>query len=125
MSLKNFVILIIKIILDVSSRILLFSAWMYTSSDGNFSIWKTLIAFYSIVIMLVLFNIGFNSSKEFPTARYWIGIVLNSTSSVLSFNSIEFHSLLGERMDVKHLWHQHTFVKQLFYTILFTIVNIG
>ena len=58
MSLKNFVILIIKIILDVSSRILLFSAWMYTSSDGNFSIWKTLTLHYPGCEMVLVIREG-------------------------------------------------------------------
>ena len=64
--LKHLFILVFKIIMDLMSRILLFSAWMYTSNNGQFSTWMTVIAY-------VLFNVIFNSNNDFGSMQYWIG----------------------------------------------------
>ena len=64
--LKHLLTLVFKIIMDLMSRILLFSAWMYTSNNGQFSTWITVIAY-------VLFNVIFNSNNVFGSMQYWIG----------------------------------------------------
>ena len=78
MNYKNFILLVVKIMMDSISRILLFSAWMYTSNNGQFSNWKTWIAFYTIFMVLVAFNINFSSTREFLSMRYWIGGILEA-----------------------------------------------
>ena len=70
---KHLFILVFKIIMDLMSRILLFSAWMYTSNNGQFSTWMTVIAYYMTFIFLILFNVIFNSNNDFGSMQYWIG----------------------------------------------------
>ena len=41
--------------------------------------------------MLILFNIGFNSSKEFPTARYWLGKYKQARKAHSSAFCIDLH----------------------------------
>ena len=73
MDLKHLFILVFKIILDLMSRILLFSAWMYTSNNGQFSTWLTVIAYYMNFIFLIFFNVLFNSKNDYGSIQYWIG----------------------------------------------------
>ena len=99
-------LLIIKIVLDSMSRILLFSSWLYVTNHGHFSSIQTLIAYYTVFAVLVIFNIIFNDSIDLGRGKYWIGlwnkiffvnfdfyffsgIFLNSLSSILSYNSFD------------------------------------
>lgn len=74
MSYLNITILILKIVFDVVSRILLFSAWMYTSNGGQFSTIRTVMAYYSNLLILIIFNVIFTSNGNFLSIRNWIGI---------------------------------------------------
>ena len=78
MNYKNFILLVVKIMMDSISRILLFSAWMYTCNGGQFSTWRTVTAFYSIFLILLVFNVIFSFEREelkqnSLSIRYWIG----------------------------------------------------
>ena len=51
-------------------------------------------------------------------------------NSVLSFNNIDFETMLRKRTEEekeneKIHWHESTMVKQICYFILFFIINIG
>ena len=67
-------LLIIKIVLDSMSRILLFSSWLYVTNHGHFSSIQTLIAYYTVFAVLVIFNIIFNDSRDLGRGKYWIGL---------------------------------------------------
>ena len=59
------------------------------------------------------------------------GIVLNSLSSILSYNNFNFKQMLAEDTgcDVdnksKPQWHEPTFTKQFIYFIIILSMNIG
>ena len=62
-----------------------------------------------------------------------LGIVLNSLSSILSYNNFNFKQMLAEdtgcSSDVddesKPQWHEPTFTKQFIYFIIILSMNIG
>ena len=62
-----------KTTFDCASRILLFSTWLYIVNDGQFSSTKTVLAFYSIFLFLVGFNIVFNTTGDYSSAKTWTG----------------------------------------------------
>ena len=62
-----------KTTFDCVSRILLFSTWLYVVNDGQFSSAKTVTAFYSTFLLLVVFNTVFNKTGEYCSARTWTG----------------------------------------------------
>ena len=86
MNYKNLVLLLIKIMLDVVSRILIFSAWMYTDNDGQFSTKRTVGFFYGTFILLLLLNCIFNKYNDLKPSMNWIGKKLfNFTKTCLTF----------------------------------------
>ena len=62
-----------KTTFDCVSRILLFSTWLYVVNDGQFSSAKTVLAFYSTFLLLVIFNTVLNKSGEYRSAKTWTG----------------------------------------------------
>ena len=70
---KSVLVLMTKIVCDSVSRILLFSAWLYVVNGGQFSTLRTLAAYYITFLIMFIFNIIFNRSKNFGSAKYWIG----------------------------------------------------
>ena len=71
----NLTFLLLKTMFDSISRILLFSTWLYVINDGQFSSTKTLIAYYSTLMVLLIFNTLFNKQDHSAT-RTWIGKIL-------------------------------------------------
>ena len=69
----NLTFLLLKTMFDSISRILLFSTWLYVINDGQFSSTKTVIAYYSTLMVLLIFNTIINKQKDYTTARTWIG----------------------------------------------------
>ena len=131
---------------DSISRILLFSTWLYVVNDGQFSSTKTVIAYYSTLLVLLVFNSILNKQNDYTSARNWIGkeesktfpwiddcfiieIFFNSTSSVLSYNNFDFGPIFSKQksngMDSDGQRHEPTFFKQTFYWLLFTVLNLG
>ena len=62
-----------KTTFDCVSRILLFSTWLYVANDGQFSSAKTVVAFYTTFLLLVVFNTVFNKTGEYCSAKTWTG----------------------------------------------------
>ena len=62
-----------KTTFDCVSRILLFSTWLYVANDGQFSSAKTVLAFYTTFLLLVVFNTVFNKTGEYCSAKTWTG----------------------------------------------------
>ena len=62
-----------KTTLDCVARITLFSAFLYVLNEGQFSSTKTVIAYYSTFMVLMIFNIIVNKNKDFYSAKNWTG----------------------------------------------------
>ena len=69
----NLTFLLLKTMLDSISRILLYSTWLYVINDGQFSSTKTVIAYYSTLTVLFVFNAVINKYDDYTKARTWIG----------------------------------------------------
>ena len=63
-----------KTTMDCVARIVLFSTWLYVQNEGQFSSARTVIAYYSTFMVLVLFNIFCNKSEKTWTRRNMTGI---------------------------------------------------
>ena len=138
-----------KTTFDCVSRILLFSTWLYVANDGQFSSAKTVLAFYTTFLLLVVFNTVFNKTGEYCSAKTWTGkininpkvsikncviccleILLNSMSSVLSYNVFDFTTVFAKAdknvKDKKRVEnHEPSFVKQMLYCLGFISLNLG
>ena len=133
-----------KTTFDCVSRILLFSTWLYVANDGQFSSAKTVLAFYTTFLLLVVFNTVFNKTGEYCSAKTWTGkisilitgfiycleILLNSMSSVLSYNVFDFTTVFAKAdknvKDIKRVEnHEPSFVKQMLYCLGFISLNLG
>ena len=58
--------------MDSSSRVLIFSTWLYVTNGGQFSSLKTLVAYYVVFAIVFIFNVFFSERKYF-SATFWIG----------------------------------------------------
>ena len=61
---------------------------------------------------------------DFEIQIHLLGIFLNSLNSVLSFNNLNLNSILGKKVNDKHL-HETSFLKQTLYFILFFCFQLG
>ena len=63
-------------------------------------------------------------SKEFisPNHHLFLGLVLNSLSSVLTYNTFDVEQMFGDKKKGNH--HETSFVKQLGYCIIMIILNL-
>ena len=77
-TLTHMVCLLLKTTCDCISRITLFSVFMYVQNEGQFSTMKTVIAYYSVFILMIFFNSFVNKNKNFWTAKNLIGILIYS-----------------------------------------------
>ena len=129
----------LKVILDSVSRILLFSSWLYVINMGHFSSIYTLIAYYTIFLVLMVINVLFSENRDVFTGKYWIGKIkcpyilsklfssgniLNSLSSILSYNNFDIDQMFGQKKNPNSR-HQTTFLKQMIYCIIMTLLNMG
>ena len=71
MTYKNLILLVVKMILDILSRILIFSAWMYTDNNGQFSTLRTLSFYYGLFLLLTAFNVVINREEN------WISKIIS------------------------------------------------
>ena len=137
--------LLLKTTLDCVARIVLFSTWLYVQNEGQFSSARTVIAYYSTFMVLLFFNAFFTKREKNVTRRNMTGtksnlfsskleclfseVTLNSMSSVLSYNQFDFGPIFkhGEKAkeEKRGEKHQPSFVKQMIYFMLFTILNLG
>ena len=72
----NIVILVLKILMDLVSRVLIFFIFMIVHNvhnNGRFSPWRTVISFYTTVGFMFIFNIVFNERRNFKSFKYWLG----------------------------------------------------
>ena len=77
----NIVILVLKVLMDLLSRVLIFFTFMIVHNNGEFSPMRTLTSFYTVVGIMIIFNVIFNEKKRreekerrnFCSIKYWIG----------------------------------------------------
>ena len=126
----------------------MFATFMYVVNNGQFSSMMTLTAFYANLAVLIVFNIIVNNNTDYKSAKTWIGIkgqktqtdtirillkknktgsfseiLLNSWSSVLSYNNFNFDPIFSEQEE--NIGHESTFVRQTFYFLINLALNIG
>ena len=80
--------LLMKTTFDCVSRILLFSTWLYVANDGQFSSAKTVLAFYTTFLLLVVFNTVFNKTGEYCSAKTWTGKI-NSNHKAFNIKKLQ------------------------------------
>ena len=140
---KNQVSLLLKTTFDCVSKVLMFATFMYVVNKGQFSSMMTLTAFYVNLVVLIIFNIIVNKNSNYKSANTWIGkeqtdigillkkieevpfseIMLNSWSSVLSYNNFNFGPIFSEQEE--NIRHESTFIRQTFYFLINLALNIG
>ena len=145
MTTLNVVFLLLKTIFDCTSRILLFATFMFVVNDGQFSTMLTVKVYYTTVGVLMMYNIVINDNETYCSARTWIGehqtiiffrakmfllllleILLNSFSSVLSYNQFDLEPIFTEKKALqKRVRHESTMVKQGIYFLIMTTLNLG
>ena len=69
----NIIVLVVKVLMDLVSRVLIFFAFMIVHDDGKFSPTRTLTSFYTMVGIMVIFNIVFNERRNFKSIKFWLG----------------------------------------------------
>ena len=73
MTTHNLAFLLLKTILDCTSRILLFATFMFVVNEGQFSTMMTVKVYYTTVAVIMAYNIVFNDNETYCSARTWIG----------------------------------------------------
>ena len=69
----NILILVLKVFMDLVSRVLIFFIFMIVHNEGRFSPMRTLTSFYTMVGIMIIFNIVFNERRNISYTKYWIG----------------------------------------------------
>ena len=71
----SIVILVLKVLMDLVSRVLIFFIFMIVNSKGKgqFSPMRTLVSFYTMVGIMTIFNVVFNERRNFFSVKYWLG----------------------------------------------------
>ena len=78
----NIILLILKVLMDLVSRVLIFFTFMMVHHDGKFSPMRTLASFYTMVGIMVIFNIVFNERRNFKSLKFWLGKLLFYSDSM-------------------------------------------
>ena len=79
LTMKSFAFLMLKTIFASVSRVVLFSAWLYVTNNGEFSSLRTFFGYYLTVLVLVIFHFFFNKMRPSCSSSYWIGLLYFST----------------------------------------------
>ena len=69
----NVVILVLKVLMDLISRSLIFFTFMIVHNGGHFCPMRTLTSFYTMVGVMFIFNIFFNERRNVFSIKYWLG----------------------------------------------------
>ena len=83
--------MLLKTTLDCVARIVLFSTWLYVQNEGQFSSARTVIAYYSTFMLLVLFNAFFTKHEKNATRRNMTGTKINIKIASWKFFSQRSH----------------------------------
>ena len=60
--LLNILVLVLRVLMDIVSRVLIFFSFMIVTNNGKFSPERTLISFYTMVGIMLIFNIYSNTA---------------------------------------------------------------
>merc|ERR1711884_870749 len=107
------VILVLKVPMDLVSRVLIFFTFMIVHHEGYFSPMRTLTSFYTMVGIMFIFNIFFNERGNFCSMKYWLDVLINSYSSTLSYNQVDLQNMMDAEREKRS--HKSKFVKQICY----------
>ena len=77
--------LLLKTTFDCISRITLFGVYMYVQNEGQFSTRMTVTAYYSVFVLLMIFNTWINKNKNFWSAKNLLGIFITNTKQCNPF----------------------------------------
>jgi len=110
--------------MDLTSRVLIFFTFMIVQDNGNISPMRILTSFYTLVVIMFIFNIVFFKRRNFCSNGYWFEVLLNSYSSTLSLNQVDIDRFLNFGKS-RSRNHQSSFVKQLCYYIIVFIIQIS
>ena len=88
--------MLLKTTLDCVARIVLFSTWLYVQNEGQFSSARTVIAYYSTFMVLVLFNAFFTKHEKNVTRRNMTGTKTNKLELQVRNPSHRGHTELNE-----------------------------
>ena len=69
----NILILVLKVLMDLVSKVLIFFIFMIVHHKGQFSPMRTLTSFYTMVGIMTIFNIVFNERRNCCSLKYWLG----------------------------------------------------
>merc|ERR1711963_636162 len=117
---KNIVILVLKVLMDLVSRVLIFFTFMIVHNGGYFSPMRTLISFYTVVGIMFIFNVVFNEKRNYCSMKYWVEVLINSYNSTLSFNQVDLQNMMDPKREKRP--HKSKFIKQFcYYTIVFIL----
>merc|ERR1719270_3237188 len=108
--------------MDSLSRTAFFTAFMF-SKDGCLDAIFIVSAYYGIFGLLLIFHLIFNTDRPSLSFKFLIGLILNSLTSVLTFNSFSFDFLAKKKRRSRP--PTPTLVKQLVYNLLFLVINLG
>ena len=59
--------------MDLISRVLIFFTFMIVHNEGKFSPMRTLTSFYTVVGIMIIFNVVLNERKNFCSIKYCLG----------------------------------------------------
>ena len=90
----NILILVLKVLMDLVSRVLIFFIFMIVHNEGEFSPMTTLISFYIMVGIMIVFNIVFNERNNIGSLKYWLGRYLRFTFALKISKMILFLEVL-------------------------------
>ena len=64
---------VLKVLMDLISRVLIFFTFMIVHSEGKFSPMRALTSFYTMVGIMIIFNVVLNERRNFCSINYWLG----------------------------------------------------
>ena len=114
---KAFILLFLSITLHTACRMLVFAGFIYfTNPEGHFDIKKAVGLYSGHALIMIFFNIIFNSSFPTFSMKYILSIFLNSMTSFYSFSHFDFFYVRKK--------HKPTFMLQGFFTLIMLTENI-
>jgi hypothetical protein len=115
-----------KTTMDTLTRVTTIALFIYlTDPGGNFNTLLAVSLYYGHSLILLVFNIIFNTSAPQCSAKYFIGLLLNSLSSFFSYNYYNYDDILDKNSKkVKIQNHHNTFLRQGMFSMIFFCENL-
>ena len=124
----NMITILIKTTLDTFSRIIIISMFIHLYHDGNFNTLVATSIYYGHVVIMLIYNVVFNTAKPSFNKTYLIGLLLNSLSSFFNLNLYNYNDMLHYESNIhskkETQFHQPTFLRQAAYYTIFLGENM-